>query len=89
MGNPGAIDDPDLNTMKETPKSYDVAIAGGGVAGVAAALEAARNGMNTALLEKTIFTGRLATTPSYCLPRHRPTRCRNTSCSASARYRCN
>ena len=48
--------------MKETPKSYDVVVAGGGIAGVAAALEAARNGMNTALLEKTVFTGGLATT---------------------------
>jgi len=60
--NPGAKDDPDLNILKESPNSYDVTIAGGGIAGVAAALEAARNGMKTALIEKTVFTGGLATT---------------------------
>ena len=46
--------------MKET--SYDVIVVGAGVAGVAAALEAARAGLSTALIEKTIFTGGLATT---------------------------
>jgi len=43
-------------------KSYDVVVAGAGVAGAAAALEAARAGLKVALLEKTIFTGGLATT---------------------------
>lgn len=43
-------------------KSYDVVVAGGGIAGVAAAIEASRNGMKTALVEKTVFTGGLATT---------------------------
>ncbi len=43
-------------------RHYDVVVAGAGVAGVAAALEASRAGLRTALLEKTIFTGGLATT---------------------------
>ncbi len=47
--------------MSVSSPEYDVVIAGGGVAGVAAAIEAARNGMNTALLEKTVFPGGLAT----------------------------
>ena len=42
-------------------KEYDVVICGGGVAGVAAALAAARRGMKTALIEKTILPGGLAT----------------------------
>ncbi len=42
-------------------KSYDVLIAGGGVAGAAAAIAAARAGMRTALVEKTIIFGGLAT----------------------------
>src|SRR4030042_1875939 len=41
--------------------SYDVLVCGGGIAGVAAALEAARSGRRTALLEKTILLGGLAT----------------------------
>jgi hypothetical protein len=43
-------------------KKYDVAVCGGGIAGVAAALAAARRDQKTALIEKTIFTGGLATT---------------------------
>jgi len=42
--------------------SYDVAVAGGGLAGVAAALASARRGLKTCLLEKTVFAGGLATT---------------------------
>ncbi len=42
-------------------KSYDVAVCGGGIAGAAAAIAAARRGQKTALIEKTIFTGGLAT----------------------------
>ena len=42
-------------------KKYDIVIAGGGVAGVSAALEAARAGYRTALVEKTIWLGGLAT----------------------------
>lgn len=42
-------------------KKYDVIVAGGGVAGVAAAIAAARAGQKTALVEKTIFPGGLAT----------------------------
>lgn len=43
-------------------KTYDVVVAGGGVAGVAAALECARAGLRTALVEKTVLLGGLATT---------------------------
>lgn len=46
--------------MQET--TYDVVVVGGGVAGVAAALEAARQDLRTALIEKTILLGGLATT---------------------------
>jgi 2-polyprenyl-6-methoxyphenol hydroxylase-like FAD-dependent oxidoreductase len=42
-------------------KDYDVVVAGAGVAGVAAALTAARAGVRTALVEKTILPGGLAT----------------------------
>jgi len=42
-------------------KPYDVVVAGAGVAGVAAAIEAARCGASVALVEKTVFTGGLAT----------------------------
>jgi len=43
-------------------RNYDVVVAGAGVAGVAGALEAARRGCATALVEKTILVGGLATT---------------------------
>lgn len=43
-------------------KEYDVVVCGGGIAGVAAALASARRGQKTALVEKTIWTGGLATT---------------------------
>ena len=43
-------------------KSYDVVVSGGGIAGVAAAVAAAKRGMKTVLLEKTTWTGGLATT---------------------------
>ena len=46
---------------KRYSKSYDVLVAGGGVAGIAASLAAARIGMHTALVEKTIMFGGLAT----------------------------
>jgi hypothetical protein len=42
-------------------KGYDVLVVGGGMAGVAAALEASRSGLSTALVEKTILLGGLAT----------------------------
>ena len=40
---------------------YDVIVAGGGVAGCAAALEAARHGKKTMLIEKSMVLGGLAT----------------------------
>jgi len=40
---------------------YDVLVCGAGIAGVAAALEAARAGLSVALIEKTILPGGLAT----------------------------
>ena len=43
-------------------KSYDVVVVGGGVAGVASALAAARRGRRVALVEKTVLWGGLATT---------------------------
>jgi len=47
--------------MGKFEKDFDVLVAGGGVAGVAAALAAARAGCRTALVEKTILPGGLAT----------------------------
>ena len=40
---------------------YDIAIVGGGIAGVAAAVQTARMGMKTVLIEKTALVGGLAT----------------------------
>ena len=42
-------------------KNYEVAVIGGGIAGVAAALAAARKGKKTILVEKTVLLGGLAT----------------------------
>lgn len=42
-------------------EAYDVIVAGGGIAGVAAALEAARQGLSVLLLEKSCVLGGLAT----------------------------
>ena len=42
-------------------ESYDVIVAGGGVAGSAAALSAARHGKKVLLLEKSTMLGGLAT----------------------------
>jgi len=43
------------------PQPFDVVIAGAGIAGCAAALEAARSGARIALLEKSVLPGGLAT----------------------------
>jgi hypothetical protein len=48
-------------------KTYDVVVVGGGIAGVAAAVAAAREGAQTALLEKSVYLGGLATTGIICL----------------------
>lgn len=48
--------------MPAFDKSYDVLVAGAGVAGVAAAVASARSGLRTALVEKTVLLGGLATT---------------------------
>jgi len=42
-------------------KSYDILIVGGGIAGVSAALESSRSGFKTALIEKTVLWGGMAT----------------------------
>ena len=43
-------------------KEYDVAVIGAGVAGIAAAVQASREGKKTVLIEKTVLPGGLATT---------------------------
>ena len=45
----------------KSAKQYDVAVIGGGVAGAAAALQAARCGCKTILMEKNVLLGGLAT----------------------------
>ena len=50
-----------VNQTIEHKGSYDVLVAGGGVAGVAAALSAARAGKSVILIEKSICLGGLAT----------------------------
>ena len=47
--------------MMDFSVSYDVAVVGGGIAGVAAAVQAARSGQKTVLIEKNILLGGLAT----------------------------
>ena len=47
--------------------AYDVIVVGGGVAGIGAALSAARQGMNTLLIEKAAYLGGLATLGHVCL----------------------
>ena len=47
--------------MLEVKKSYDVIVAGGGVAGVAAAVTSAKNGLKTLLIEKSNILGGLGT----------------------------
>ena len=48
--------------MGEQVKQYDVAVVGAGMAGIAAAVQSAREGKKTVLLEKTVLPGGLATT---------------------------
>jgi hypothetical protein len=49
------------NRMNDTGRRWGVLVAGGGVAGVAAAIAAARAGARTVLVEKTFVPGGLAT----------------------------
>ena len=42
-------------------RSFDLIVAGGGIAGCSAALAAARRGKSVALLEKSVWPGGLAT----------------------------
>lgn len=51
-----------MNNELDFDVTYDVAVIGGGIAGVAAAIQAARSGMKTVLIEKTVLFGGLATT---------------------------
>lgn len=51
-----------IERYAEHVKDYDIIVAGGGVAGVAAAVSAKRMGKNVLLIEKTIGLGGLATT---------------------------
>ena len=52
-----------INYVKnlEVKKKYDVIVCGGGVAGVAAAVTAANNGLKTLLIEKSNILGGLGT----------------------------
>lgn len=50
-----------LNKNAVSKQEYDVVVVGGGVAGVAACVAAARNGAKTLLMEKTCILGGLAT----------------------------
>lgn len=47
--------------MATSSKSYDIVVIGGGIAGIAAAVQASRCGYKTALIEKTVLLGGLAT----------------------------
>ena len=50
-----------LNKQITMKKKYDVIVCGGGVAGVAAAVTAAKEGFSTLLLEKSNILGGLGT----------------------------
>lgn len=50
-----------MNVQPKTMPAYDVIVVGGGVAGVSAAVAAARGGAKTLLMEKTVTLGGLAT----------------------------
>ena len=47
--------------MNQAPKHYEIVVAGAGIAGISAALAAARHGHSVALLEKQTLIGGLAT----------------------------
>ena len=56
-----------LNRQAPVSRTYDVVIAGGGPAGLTAAISAARAGLRTALVEKLAFFGGTATA-GYVVP---------------------
>lgn len=50
-----------MNSVVNFEEQYDVVVAGGGITGVAASIAAAESGARTALVEKTVLWGGLAT----------------------------
>ena len=68
---------------------YDTVVAGGGIAGVAAALGAARNGARTLLLERQYMLGDLAKRLSGCVAeRKRSRKQKKTSVFDAIRRQC-
>lgn len=51
---------------RDYSKSYDVIVLGGGPAGIAAAIGAARNGASTLLVERCGFLGGMSTAALVC-----------------------
>lgn len=49
------------NNLIPVAKEYDTVVCGGGIAGIAAALAASRNGAKTLLIENSFILGGLAT----------------------------
>ena len=82
--------------VPEHKGSYDVAVVGGGVAGVAAALGAAREGASVVLLEKLAALGGLGTVglinwyePRSVCRKYYGRRCRSVKCSIGNHCICN
>ena len=58
-----------LEKQREIPVAgeYELIVIGGGIAGVAAAVAASRNGLSVAIIEKSIILGGLATLGHVCI----------------------